>query len=165
MMRCLRLLIAGLALAFLASPLAAAEGDPEAIVRSIYAQYGEGGVRFDVPEAYFSEELLGLWRAVDEGAEGDVEDALGFAIFTASREAEVIAIDDVRLELLAEKYVIASYVVIVEEQNAIAATKKYFQYNFEKTAGGWKIDNIDWGPDRRTLRDYLIELKALRALK
>jgi hypothetical protein len=152
-------------LAALSQPATAQSEDPLSIVREIYLQYAEAGEVFDVPEKYFSPGLLELWREVEAGADdGDVEGALGFAVFKDSREDEVIEIDDVRFQLLAQKYVIAIYVVMVEEAEAIAAIKKYFQYNFEETADGWKIDNIDWGPDRQTLRDYLTEVKALQAL-
>ena len=146
--------------------LAAAQSqDPLSIVREIYLQYAEDGELFDVPEKYFSEDLLALWREVETGDdEGDVEDALGFAVFKDTREDELIEIDNVRLQLLAKKYVIASYVVLDESADSIAATKKYFQYNFEDTPEGWKIDNIDWGPDRQTLREYLVEIKALQAM-
>lgn len=146
--------------------LAASEGgDPLSIVRTIYLQYGEDGELFDVPEKYFSSGLLGLWRDVGDGADGDAVAALGFPLFNEDGEDETIAIDNVRLLLLAEKYVVASYVVLIEEDNAIAATKKYFQYNFTETPDGWKIDNIDWGPDKKTLRQYLTEIKALQAMK
>jgi hypothetical protein len=152
-------------LAMSSHPAAAQSDDPLSIVREIYLQYGTDGEVFDVPEKYFSKGLLELWRDVEAGADnGDVEDELGFAVFKNSRDDEVIEIDDVRLQLLAQKYVIASYVVIEEEANALAATKKYFQYNFEDTADGWKIDNIDWGRDRQTLKDYLTEIKALQAM-
>jgi len=146
--------------------LAASEaGDPLSIVRNIYLQYATDGEAFDVPERYFSSGLLELWRDVEGGADGDVAEALGFPVFNDDGEDETIEIDDVRLLLLAEKYVVASYVVMVEEDKAIAATKKYFQYNFEETPDGWKIDNIDWGPDKNTLRDALKEIKALHAMK
>jgi hypothetical protein len=147
------------------SPAAAQADDPLSIVREIYLQYAEDGELFDVPEKYFSEDLLALWRDVEKGDdEGDVEDALGFAVFKDSRDDELIEIDHVRLQLMAQKYVIASYVVLDEGADSIAATKKYFQYNFEDTPEGWKIDDIDWGPDRQTLRDYLKEIKALQAM-
>jgi hypothetical protein len=147
-------------------PAAAQSDDPLSIVREIYLQYGENGELFDVPERYFSIGLLELWRDVEKGAhERDVEGALGFTVFRDSGDDDAIEIDDVRLQLMAEKYVIATYVVMVEEAEAIAAIKKYFQYNFENTADGWKIDNIDWGPDRQTLRNYLTELKALQGMR
>jgi hypothetical protein len=147
-------------------PVAAQSQDPLSIVREIYLQYAEDGEVFDVPEKYFSQDLLTLWREVENGEDdGDVERALGFAVFKDSRDDEVIEIDDVRLQLVAKKYVIASYVVLAEGEDAIAATKKYFQYNFNDSPGGWKIDNIDWGPDRKTLRDYLAEVKALQAMQ
>jgi hypothetical protein len=90
---------------------------------------------------------------------------LGFPIFNNEGEDESIAIDDVRFDVVAERYVIASYVVLVEDANSIAATKKYFQYNFQNTDNGWKIDNIDWGRDKETLRQYLTEIEGLRALR
>lgn len=144
---------------------AAAGDDPLSIVRSIYLQYEEGGELIDVPETYFTPSLLELWRAVEEGSEKTVESALGFPIFNNEGEDESIAIDDVRFDVVAERYVIASYVVLVEDANSIAATKKYFQYNFQNTDNGWKIDNIDWGRDKETLRQYLTEIEGLRALR
>jgi len=154
-------------LAAVVSPnLAAAEADdPVSIVRNIYLQYEEGGELIDVPAQYFTPSLLELWQKVETGGENTAEAALGFPIFNNEGEDETIAIDDVRLQLLAEKYVIASYIVLVEEENAIAATRKYFQYNFENTDDGWKIDNVDWGPDKKTLRQYLTEIEGLRALQ
>ena len=154
-------------LPFVAVPPAtagAADDDPLEIVTEIYSQYGEGGEHFDVPETYFTEDLLGLWNEVDAGAQGTVEEALGFPVFNDAGEDESIEMDDVRLMLLADKYVIASYVVLTEEKDAIAATKKYFQYNFEETPDGWKIRDIDWGPDRKTLRTYLTEIKAMQGM-
>lgn len=162
--------IAGVALwlAAAVSPhlaVAAEADDPVSIVRSIYLQYEEGGALIDVPAEYFTPSLLDLWRKVEAGDKKDVEAALGFPVFNTEGQDETIAIDDVRLQLLADKYVIASYVVLVEEEKAIAATQKYFQYNFEHTDKGWKIDNIDWGRDKKTLRQYLTEIEALRALQ
>jgi hypothetical protein len=149
-----------------AATVAAQDDDPLSMVREIYLQYGEGGELFDVPEKYFSPSLLQLWRDVEAGDdEGDVEAALGFPVFNNAGDDETIEIDDVLLQMVAKKYVIASYVVLVDEKNAIAATKKYFQYNFEDTPEGWKIDNIDWGRDKQTLRQYLSEIKALREMK
>ena len=143
----------------------AAQDDPLSIVREIYLQYGEDGELIDVPEKYFSPSLLQLWRDVEEGSDSGVAAALGFPVFNDAGDDETIEIDDVQIQLVAKKYVIANYVVLVDEENAIAATKKYFQYNFEDTADGWKIDNIDWGRDKKTLRQYLIEIKALREMK
>lgn len=145
--------------------VAADDESPVSIVRNIYLQYEDGGELIDVPEMYFTPSLLELWRAVEAGGEKSVEAALGFPVFNNEGEDETIAIDDVRFDFLAEKYVIASYVVLVENDNSIAATKKYFQYNFQNTNGGWKIDNIDWGRDKKTLRQYLTEIKALRSLQ
>jgi len=161
---CMAVAIAFLCLPQLAATASAAD-DPVSIVRDIYLQFAEDGEAFDVAEAHFSPELLKLWHDVDEGAEGDVEAALGFSVFNVEGPDETIEIDNVRLLLLADKYVVASYAVVVEEAEAIAAVKKYFQYNFEETADGWKIDDIDWGPDRQTLRDYLTEIIGLQALK
>jgi hypothetical protein len=144
---------------------AAEADDPLSIVRNIYLQYDEGGELRDVPKEYFTPGLLKLWRDVEAGGEGDVEDALGFPVFNNEGEDESIAIDDVRLQLAAERYVIASYIVLVEEGNVIAVTRKYFQYNFVITPDGWKIDNIDWGREKNTLREYLIEIEGLRALR
>lgn len=164
-------LVAGVAFwlaAAVAAPnasIAAEANDPISIVRDIYMQYVEDGVLIDVPEIYFSPSLLELWRGVEVGSEKDVEEALGFPVFNVEGEDETIAIEDVRLQLLAKKYVIASYIVLVQEENAIAATRRYFQYNFAETPDGWKIDNIDWGPDKKTLRQYLSEIEALRALQ
>jgi len=162
------LVAAALWLAAAASPhiaVAAEADDPVSIVRNIYLQYEDGGELIDVPAEYFTPSLLDLWRKVEAGGEKSVEAALGFPVFNTKGQDETIAIDDVRLQLLAEKYVVASYVVLVEEKNAIAATQKYFQYNFERTDKGWKIDNIDWGREKKTLRQYLSEIDALRALK
>lgn len=145
--------------------VAAEEDGPVSIVRNIYLQYEEDGELIDVPEMYFTPSLLELWRSVEAGGEKSVEAALGFPVFNNEGEDETIAIDDVRFDFLAERYVIASYVVLVEGENSIAATKKYFQYNFQNTDQGWKIDNIDWGRDKKTLRQYLTEIKALRALQ
>lgn len=163
-------LVAGVAfwLAAVVSPfasIAAEADDPLSIVRDIYQQYAEDGELIDVPGEYFTPSLLELWRAVEAGSENDVEAALGFPVFNVEGEDETIAIDDVRLQMLAKKYVVASYIVLVEEENSIAATRKYFQYNFSETPEGWKIDNIDWGPDKKTLRQYLGEIEALRALQ
>jgi hypothetical protein len=164
-------LVAGVAFwlaAAVAAPnasIAAEADDPISIVRDIYMQYAEDGDLIDVPGKYFSASLLELWRAVEAGGEKDVEAALGFPVFNVEGEDETIAIDDVRLQLLAKKYVIASYIVLVQEEQAIAATRKYFQYNFAETPDGWKIDNIDWGPDKKTLRQYLSEIEALRTLQ
>ena len=145
---------------------AAAENeDPLSIVRNIYLQYAEDGELIDVPAMYFTPSLLELWRAVEAGGDKSVEAALGFPVFNNEGKDETIAIDNVRFDVLAEKYVIASYVILVEDQNSIAATKKYFQYNFVNTDDGWKIDNIDWGREKKTLRQYLTEIEALRALK
>jgi hypothetical protein len=145
---------------------AAAESeDPLSIVRNIYLQYGEGGELIDVPEMYFTPSLLELWRSVEAGGDKSVEAALGFPVFNNEGEDETIAIDDVRFDLLAEKYVIASYVVLIENDNSILATKKYFQYNFQNTDQGWKIDNIDWGREKKTLRQYLTEIESLRNLR
>jgi len=145
--------------------VAAEDESPVSIVRNIYLQYDDGGELIDVPEMYFTPSLLELWRAVEAGGEKSVEAALGFPVFNNDGEDETIAIDDVRFDLLAEKYVIASYVVLVEDEKSIGATKKYFQYNFQNTNDGWKIDNIDWGRDKKTLRQYLTEIKALRSLQ
>jgi hypothetical protein len=144
---------------------AAADDDPVSIVRSIYLQYEEGGALIDVPGMYFTPSLLELWRKVEAGDEKSVEAALGFPVFNNEGEDETIAIGDVRLQLLAERYVIASYVVLVEDEKSITAGKKYFQYNFKNTDDGWKIDNIDWGRDKQTLRQYLSEIDGLRALR
>ena len=145
--------------------VAAEDESPVSIVRNIYLQYEDGGELIDVPEMYFTPSLLELWRAVEAGGEKSVEAALGFPVFNNEGADETIAIDDVRFDFLAERYVIASYVVLVENENSIAATKKYFQYNFQNTNDGWKIDNIDWGRDKKTLRQYLTEIKALRSLQ
>jgi hypothetical protein len=145
--------------------VAAEDDGPVSIVRNIYLQYEEGGELIDVPGMYFTPSLLELWRSVEAGGEKSVEAALGFPVFNNEGEDETIAIDDVRFDLLAERYVIASYVVLVEDEKSITATKKYFQYNFQNTDDGWKIDNIDWGRDKKTLRQYLTEIEALRALK
>jgi hypothetical protein len=145
--------------------VAAEDESPVSIVRNIYLQYEDGGELIDVPEMYFTPSLLELWRAVEAGGEKSVEAALGFPVFNNDGEDETIAIDDVRFDFLAEKYVIASYVVLVEDEKSIGATKKYFQYNFQNTNDGWKIDNIDWGRDKKTLRQYLTEIKALRSLQ
>lgn len=155
--------LATLALPHLA--VSAEADDPLSIVREIYLQYAEDGELIDVPGEYFTPSLLTLWQTVEDGGEDDVATALGFPVFNSEGEDETIAIDEVRLQLLAEKYVIASYIVLTEEENAIAATRKYFQYNFKDTEDGWKIDNIDWGPDRKTLRQYLTEIEGLRELQ
>jgi hypothetical protein len=144
---------------------AAEDNGPLSIVRNIYLQYEEGGEPIDVPAMYFTPSLLELWRTIEAGGEKDVEAALGFPVFNNEGADETIAIDDVRLDLIADKYVVASYIVLVEDENSIAATRKYFQYNFENTDDGWKIDNIDWGRDKQTLRQYLTEIEGLRALR
>ena len=146
-------------------PAAAEADDPVSIVRNIYLQYDEGGELIDVPAEYFTPSLLELWRTVEEDSEKNVEAALGFPVFNADGSDETIAIDDVRFQHLAEKYVIASYIVLVEDDKSIAATRQYFQYNFENTDDSWKIDDVDWGPDKKTLREYLEEVVALRALQ
>jgi len=145
--------------------VAAKDENPMSIVRNIYLQFEEGGELIDVPEMYFTPSLLGLWQSVEADGEKSVEAALGFPVFNNEGKDETIAIDDVRFDLVAEKYVVASYVVLVEDEKSIAATKKYFQYNFQNTDDGWKIDNIDWGRDKKTLRQYLTEIKALRSLQ
>ena len=139
--------------------------DPVSIVKTIYLQFAQGGELIDVPEEYFTQSLLELWRKVEEASEKDVEAALGFPVFNVEGQDETIDIEDVRFQLLAEKYVIASYIVLVEDDKSIAATRNYFQYNFQDTPDGWKIDNIDWGRDKKTLRGYLEEIAALRALQ
>jgi hypothetical protein len=145
--------------------VAADADDPVSIVRNIYLQYAEDGEVIDVPEEYFTPSLMELWQKVEDNGEKDVEAALGFPVFNSEGQDETIAIDDVRLQLVADKYVIASYIVLVEDDKSIAATRKYFQYNFESTADGWKINDIDWGRDKKTLRGYLEEVAALRALQ
>lgn len=143
----------------------ASEGeDPLSIVRNIYLQYGEGGELIDVPEKYFTPALLELWRDVEKATEKNVESALGFPVFNDAGQDETIKIDDVRMSLVAKKYVIARYIVLIEDENRIGTSKKYFQYNFEDTEDGWKIDNIDWGRHKQTLRQYLTEIVALREL-
>lgn len=147
-------------------PATAEEADgPVSIVENIYLQYAEGGELIDVPAEYFSPSLLELWRKVEDASEKDVEAALGFPVFNVEGKDETIDIEDVRFQLVAEKYVIAGYIVLVEDDKSIAATRNYFQYNFEKMDSGWKIDDIDWGRDKKTLREYLEEIVALHALK
>lgn len=164
-------LIAGVALSMAAAVappnLAAAAGaeDPLTIVRNIYLQYAEDGALIDVPAEYFTPSLLTLWRDVEAASQKDVEAALGFPVFNNEGDDETINIDDVQMQLLAKKYVVASYVVLIQNKYAIAATRKYFQYNFEDTPEGWKIDNIDWGRQKKTLRQYLSEMVALRSLQ
>lgn len=145
---------------------AAAEADdPLSIVRNIYLQYAEDGEVIDVPAEYFTASLRDLWRKVEAGDENSVEGALGFPVFNNEGEDETIAIDDVRFDTIADRYVVASYIVLVEDDASIKVTRTYFQYNFKDTDDGWKIDNIDWGRHKKTLRQYLTEINALRALQ
>ena len=144
---------------------AAADGeDPLSIVRNIYLQYDEGGELIDVPEKYFTPALFELWRDVEGATEKSAEDALGFPVFNDAGPDETIEIENVKIDVVAKKYVIARYIVLVEEENAITSSRKYFQYNFQDTEDGWKIDNIDWGRHKQTLRDYLTEIIALKGL-
>jgi hypothetical protein len=156
-MRFLRAVVAFLVLLLAVAPAASAE-DPETIVRAIYAQYGEGGQAFDVPVKYFTPGLLNLWEAADAAAEGGVEKSLGFQIFTDAAEKDVI--DGVETHFINGKFVVVSFMAMVEEAKAIVGHKKYFMYSFAEMPEGWKIDNIDWGREKPTLRDMLDDLQT-----
>lgn len=143
--------------------VAAANSDgPLAIVDAIYSQIEDGEEPVGVSDAYFSEGLLELWRAVDAGSKNGVKTAIGFEIFTDAKDDE--SIESVSTQIYSDVYVIVNFLVVPDGHSAAAGYKNFFKYNFADTADGWKIDDIDWGRSKKTLRGMLKEIIEVQKL-
>jgi len=158
-------IVAGLCLPAPGVTASAAEtDDPLAIIDDVYSQYEDGGEPIAVPDAYFSAPLLKLWRDVDAGSLNGVEKALGFEIFTNSTEEE----DDftnLRTRVFSDNYVIADFHVMLEDETTLVGEKRYLMYKFDETDDGWKIDDLDWGRGKKTLRGMLTEILEVQKLR
>jgi len=155
--------VAGLCLPALGVAVSAAEpDDPIAIVDAIYSQYDDGGEPIDVPAAYFSEGLLKLWRDVDAGSNNGADRAIGFEILTDADENDTI--NNLQARLHSGNFVVVDFNVVIENHPEIVGDKKYLMFNFDETDDGWKIDDLDWGRQKNTLRGMLAEILELQKL-
>lgn len=159
-----RFFIAGLCLSALSVSVSATESDdPIAILDAIYTQYEEGEQQINAAEEYFSEDLLKLWRAVDEGSKNGVEQAVGFEIYTNSEKDNNI--DNIKTRTLSENLFLVDLNVTPKGHAGIPGVRQYMMYRFFETQNGWKIDDIDWGHGKKTLSGMLMEILQIQSLR
>jgi hypothetical protein len=140
-----------------ATRVLAADAEPETIIRGIYEAYGPDSYPDNAYDKYFSPTLLKLWDEVQAGAADSIEYAVDFDIFIDAQDFDKVT--DISTSLKEDgpdKATVDVSFTSFGDQHSI-------RYFMEKTAAGWKIDNLDWGPDRPNLREMLEELKKGQA--
>jgi len=137
---------------FGAGPAMAADTPPEAIIRSIYVQYGPDSWPDDPYTATFSTELLKLWTEVDEGAKDDEEYAVDFDVFINAQDVDTVS----NLTFQAHDETDSS--VVIDASFEVFGEQQMVTYTMIKTTAGWKIDDISWSPESG-LKSMLAELK------
>lgn len=137
----------------------AAEGDPEAVIRSIYEAYGPDSWPQDPERKHFSPGLLKLWNEVQDGAGEDLEYAVDFDIFIDAQDVDTVTdmVTEWKEETPGQGTVNFSFTAFGEPHAMTFA--------MVKTPEGWKIDNLGWGTDRGDLRSLLNELKQGQATR
>ena len=125
---------------------------PEAVIRSIYDQYGPDSWPDDPYTATFSTELLKLWTEVDEGAKDDEEYAVDFDVFINAQDVDTVT----NLTFQAHDETDSS--VVIDASFEVFGEQQMVTYTMIKTTAGWKIDDISWSPESG-LKSMLAELK------
>jgi hypothetical protein len=140
---------------FVSLPAAAAEkvSDAEAVIRAIYAQYSKDGRPENAEKQNFSPDLWAKWDEVQQAADAANEVGVDFDVFLDAQDTDTVTD-------LTTKFTPAG-----PDKGRVDATFNAFDaqttvsYDMVKTADGWKIDNISWGPDRDDLRQTLAQIR------
>lgn len=130
-----------------------AAADPETVIRNIYKQYDKSAGPAEAQQQNFTEDLYKLWIDVQASTSGFDDVGVDFDVFIDSQ-----GLDDVKD--LAVKFTAAGDATgTVAARFACLGKQKTITYSMVKTARGWKIDNISYGPKRKDLRTLLASLK------
>lgn len=137
--------------AFMSPSAAAAEkaGDAETVIRGIYAQYSKDGWPEDAEKKTFSPSLLAKWDEVQQAADAANEVGVDFDVFLDAQDTDTVTNLSTKFTPDgADKGKVEATFTAFDTQTTVT-------YNMVRTADGWKIDNISWGPDRDDLRKTL----------
>jgi len=136
---------------FLSVPAAAAEktGDAETVIRGIYAQYSKDGWPEDAEKKTFSPSLFAKWDEVQQAADAANEVGVDFDVFLDAQDTDTVT--NLTTKWMAD----GADKGKVEATFTAFDTQTTVTYDMIRTADGWKIDNISWGPDRDDLRKTL----------
>jgi hypothetical protein len=135
--------------------LAAARiSEPEAVIRAIYEQYSREDTPSDAEARNFSPALLKAWNDVEDAADAANEVGVDFDVFLDAEDTDVVTnIATTFTPRGADKGIVDIKFTAFDAEDEI-------KYAMVKTSEGWKIDNIDWGPDRDDLRKTLALIRA-----
>jgi hypothetical protein len=147
---------AALALMLAALPTVSPPADdlgPDRILVAIYSAYGPDSAPEDVPERFFSPDLLALYDAVEAGVPRG-EMGIDFDIFIDAQDIE--AVKDLSLYV----WDLGPRARDVDARFTVFGEPRAIRYSFVATPQGWKIDNIIWRGESENLRSHLRGLKA-----
>jgi hypothetical protein len=127
--------------------------EPEAVIRAIYAQYSKDGWPEDAEKKNFSPDLWAKWDEVQQAADAANEVGVDFDVFLDAQDTDVVS--NLTTQFTpggADKGRVDATFTAFDTQTTVT-------YDMVKTADGWKIDNISWGPDRDDLRKTLAQIR------
>jgi hypothetical protein len=139
-----------------ANPLvmAAAEvAGPEALLRSLYADYDVGQVEAKA-ERTFSPALLALYREVEAAAAGASDIGLGFDPFINAQDFDTVTVDAIVVRR-GEGGPTFADVRVTRFGEAVEMT-----YVLIEEPDGWKVDDIEWADADLSLRGLLEDIRS-----
>jgi hypothetical protein len=127
--------------------------EPEAVIRAIYAQYSRDGWPENAEKKNFSPDLWAKWDEVQQAADAANEVGVDFDVFLDAQDTDTVTNLSTRFTPAgADKGRVDATFTAFDAQTTVS-------YDMVKTADGWKIDNISWGPDRDDLRKTLAQIR------
>jgi hypothetical protein len=127
--------------------------DAEAVILGIYSQYTVDQWPSDAEEASFSPDLWKQWKEVQDAADAAGDVGVDFDVFIDAQDTdEVTGMSTKFTANGGDKGTVAITFTAFGETRTVT-------YAMVVTPKGWKIDNINWGPDREDLRQLLVGLR------